>query len=68
MNSIALTFLLSLVTVSSVGVLLAIKNLRSAPEGFEDDAGFHYGRFAQETMSADGHQVLAEVHAERHAA
>lgn len=68
MNPATISLLLFTAVASLVATVLMIKNLRGAPEGYEDENGFHYGRFAQEMVRANRHQEHAEVHEHQTAA
>lgn len=44
MNFVLLSIAVTLTAVLTIGGVMLIRGLRSAPEGFEDAEGFHYGR------------------------
>ncbi|MEO6004130.1 MAG: hypothetical protein ABIZ04_10680 [Opitutus sp.] len=43
MNFVLLALAAALLGVLSVGGVMMVLGLRNAPDGFEDEAGFHYG-------------------------
>ena len=43
MNFTFLSLAVALLGVLSVGGVVMVRGLRNAPDGFEDEAGFHYG-------------------------
>jgi hypothetical protein len=56
MNTVSIVLLVIAACASLVGTLVMLKSFRASPEGFEDAAGFHYGR-------PQGAQVREMAHA-----
>ena len=65
----ALIAILALAAGSTiVGTVLAIRQLRICPEGYEDENGFHFGRFAEEQLRSKASRLKLEVEETRTAA
>lgn len=58
------TLLISLLALVAVGSVVAFFAVRHAPEGFEDDTGFHAVRTARGEQAASRHD---EVHGDHFA-
>lgn len=48
--------------VFGVGTVITIVALRRAPEGYQDEEGFHYLRSSHTPMGADAHDAVQAVH------
>jgi len=68
MNTASLALLVILGTSVVAGMIMMFKHLSASPEGYEDENGFHYGRFAQEMIRANRDHAHADMHEHQTAA
>ena len=61
MTSVLLSLLAVATGCSIFGTALVIKHLHNSPEGYEDENGFHFGRFAQEKIQARTQRAAAHL-------